>query len=85
MEESKSAFEPGRRHVFWQALDLLDKGKANGIAATIRKHARWIVRQQRQFASAAPETPVRAYVSGNEFRYPSPTQPVAYPPARCMV
>jgi DNA invertase Pin-like site-specific DNA recombinase len=33
VEESKSAFEPGRRWVFQQVLDLLDEGKADGIAA----------------------------------------------------
>ena len=69
MEESKSAFEPGRRWVFQQVLDLLDEGKADGIAATIRKHARWNMRQQRQFAHAAPEASARTYVSGESFRY----------------
>jgi DNA invertase Pin-like site-specific DNA recombinase len=31
--ESKSAFEPGKRPIFQQALDLLDAGNADGIAA----------------------------------------------------
>jgi len=33
VEESKSAFEPGKRLVFQRVLDLLDAGEADGIAA----------------------------------------------------
>lgn len=39
------------------------------IATTVRKHARWIVRQQRHFADYPAEVPERAYVSGESYRY----------------
>jgi DNA invertase Pin-like site-specific DNA recombinase len=33
LEESKSAFEPGKRPILQQVLDLLDSGKVDGVAA----------------------------------------------------
>lgn len=39
------------------------------VAATVRKHARWIVRQQRHFTDYPAEAPERAYVSGESYRY----------------
>ena len=39
------------------------------IEELIRKRARWILRQQRQFATYAPQEPPRAYVSGESYRY----------------
>src|SRR6266702_7073564 len=39
------------------------------IEALIRKRARWILRQQRQFSTYAPQETPRAYVSGESYRY----------------
>lgn len=39
------------------------------IIATVRRHARWIVRQQRRFADYPAEALERAYVSGESYRY----------------
>lgn len=39
------------------------------VAATVRKHARWIVRQQRHFADYPADAQERAYVSGESYRY----------------
>jgi predicted metal-dependent hydrolase len=39
------------------------------IEELIRKRARWILRQQRQFSTYAPQETPRSYVSGESYRY----------------
>jgi predicted metal-dependent hydrolase len=39
------------------------------IEDLIRKRARWILRQQKQFSTYAPQETPRAYVSGESYRY----------------
>lgn len=39
------------------------------VAETVQRHARWIVRQQRQFAAYPAEAQAHTYVSGESYRY----------------
>lgn len=39
------------------------------VTETVRRHAQWIVRQQRQFAAYPAEAQPRTYVSGESYRY----------------
>ena len=39
------------------------------IEALIRKRASWILRQQQQFSTYAPQETPRTYVSGESYRY----------------
>jgi predicted metal-dependent hydrolase len=43
--------------------------KLSAVENLIRKRAGWIVRQQRQFSTYAPQETPRAYVSGESYRY----------------